>query len=232
MTMSLEFLKDNLEKIEETIIDCCQQAGRDVDTVKLLAVTKLQPLEKLRALYALGKKSFGENKVQELCDKAAALPGDIEWHLVGSLQSNKVRQALKFASWIHSVDSLKLIKRIERIAGEERRQPNIFLQVNLSGEKQKGGFKPEELEDALTCATNCKNLNLVGLMTMAKAGAPAHETLNLFKSLKKWQLELRVTFPQVKEISMGMSGDFNLAILAGATYIRIGSLLLGTRKYK
>ena len=230
--MSFDFLKENLDKIRQTIAESCQKAGRSTDSVKLLPVTKVQPLEKLQALYELGEKSFGENKVQDLNEKAEILPADIEWHFIGSLQSNKVRHVLKNASWIHSVDSVKLIKRIEKIAGEDGRHPKILLQVNLTGEEQKGGFSPDEIEVAVKLASECKNFDLVGLMTMGKAGAGDEETQEVFRGLKNIQNKLCKLVPELKEISMGMSGDFPLAILEGATYIRVGSLLLGARNYK
>ena len=230
--MSFDFLKENLEKIQKSIAKSCEEAGREATSVKLLPVTKVQPLEKLQALYDLGEKSFGENRVQELNEKAELLPKDIEWHLIGSLQSNKVRHALKYASWIHSVDSLKLIKRIDKIAGEDGVCPKIFLQVNLTDEAQKGGFEPDTLKEAVDLASNCKNLVLVGLMTMGKAAASDLENREVFKRLKDLQLALVDHYPQLSEISMGMSGDFPLAILEGATYIRVGSSLLGARQYK
>ena len=230
--MSFDFLKDNLNKIQQTISKACDKAGRLPESVTLLPVTKVQPLEKLTALYELGEKSFGENKVQEINEKAEALPQDIDWHFIGSLQSNKVRQVLKHASWIHSVYSIKLINRIENIAEKDGKRPKIFLQVNLTGEEQKGGFSPEKLEEAVKLASSCMNLELVGLMTMGKAGAGDSETLDVFKELKSIQVNLSKSEPKLSEISMGMSGDFPLAILEGATYIRVGSLLLGAREYK
>ena len=230
--MSFDFLKENLKNIRQTIDQACKDADRTPESVNLLPVTKVQPLEKLQALYELGEKSFGENRVQELCQKAELLPKDIEWHLIGSLQSNKVRQALKHASWIHSVDSVKLINRIEFIAGEDHKSPNIFLQVNLTGEAQKGGFEPEEIEEAVKVASECENLRVVGLMTMGSAGATDSETREVFKRLKRLQINLQKSVPELTEVSRGRSGDFHLAILEGATYIRVGSLLLGAREYK
>jgi len=230
--MSFEFLKENLQKIQKTIAESCEEAGRDISSVTLLPVTKVQPLEKLQALYELGEKSFGENRVQELNEKADKLPKDIEWHLIGSLQSNKVRHALKHATWIHSVDSIKLINRINKIAGEDGVKPKILLQVNLTDESQKGGFDPDKVAEAVEVASNCENLEIVGVMTMGKAGASDLENREVFRHLKELQLKLNEKYPQISEISMGMSGDFPLAILEGATYIRVGSLLLGSREYK
>lgn len=228
--MSFDFLKENLEKIQKTMAEACNEAGRDFTSVKLLPVTKVQPLEKLQALYDLGEKAFGENRVQELNEKAEKLPADIEWHLIGTLQSNKVRQALKHASWIHSVDSEKLIKRIDKIAGEDGVKPKILLQVNLTEEAQKGGFEPAAVEAAVKLAADCKNLETAGLMTMGKAGASDLENREVFRKLKELQAQLQSKYPQIREISMGMSEDFPLAILEGATYIRVGSLLLGVRE--
>ncbi len=223
--MSFDFLKENLSAINQQIAKACAASQRISTPVKLLPVTKFQPLEKLQALYDLGLRSFGENRLQELVDKAQKLPKDIEWHLIGTLQSNKVRQAVQFAKYIHSVDSLKLIERIERIAGEEKTKPFIFLQVNMTDEPQKGGLNPEEVDAAVKLALNCQNLKLLGLMTIGKADASDEETKLIFRKLANLQKK----YPALTELSMGMSADFPLAIPEGATYIRIGSLLLGER---
>ena len=229
--MSLDTIKSNLEKVKATMAESCAKANRKVEEIKLLPVTKKQPLEKLQWLYELGEKTFGENRVQELNEKAPLLPDDIEWHLIGSLQSNKVRAALKYAKYIHSVDSVKLIERIDRIAGEEGKKPFIFLQINITGEKQKGGIPEGSLKDAVEKAVNCENLKLIGFMTMGALGESDDKTQVVFKRLAELRNSYNGNFSQITELSMGMSGDFPLAILEGATYIRVGSSILGARQY-
>jgi pyridoxal phosphate enzyme (YggS family) len=229
--MSLEYIKNNLASIQQQVKDSCIDAGRGTAEVNLLPVTKKQPLEKLQYLYEIGEKSFGENRVQEMNEKAERLPKDIEWHLIGSLQSNKVRSALQNASYIHSVGSIKLLNRINTVAGEDGKHPRIFLQVNITEEEQKGGFPVGKLAEAIEIAAQCKNLSLVGLMTMGAADQEKLETQMVFQQLKGLRAQYLNDYPQLTELSMGMSGDFPLAILEGSTYIRVGSLLLGAREY-
>jgi PLP dependent protein len=229
--MSLESIKNNLASIQQQIKDICIDAGRSTAEVNLLPVTKKQPLEKLQYLYEVGEKSFGENRVQEMNEKAEQLPKDIEWHLIGSLQSNKVRPALQNASYIHSVGSIKLLNRINTVAGEDGKHPKIFLQVNITEEEQKGGFPVSKLAEAIETAAHCENISLVGLMTMGAADQGKLETQMVFQQLKALRTQYLSKYPQLTELSMGMSGDFPLAILEGSTYIRVGSLLLGAREY-
>ena len=229
--MSLSTIEKNLQEIRFRIDAACSLAGRRTSEVTILPVTKKQPLEKLEALYELGERSFGENRVQEMNEKAAVLPKDIKWHLIGPLQSNKVRAALKSACSIHSIDSLKLLDRVNRIAAEENKCPEIFLQVNITGESQKSGFTESELPEAVGKASCYENLRLRGLMTMGAAGADSEETRAVFRRLRELRDSFLADFPKLTELSMGMSGDFELAILEGATYIRVGSLLLGERQY-
>ena len=227
----MTFLRENLSRLNQQLKDCCAEAGREPRSVTLLAVTKRQPLEKLHAAYQLGLRCFGENQVQEMNRKAAELPGDIEWHLIGPLQSNKVRAALQHAAVIHSVDSLKLLERLERIAGEEGKKPRIFLQVNLTNETQKSGFQRQTLVKAVEFAVKCNNLQLIGLMTMGAASASCEENRAIFKELCNLRNFLQKTAPKLTELSMGMSGDFPVAVSEGSTLVRIGSLLLGERNY-
>lgn len=229
--MSLEYIKNNLASIQQQVKDSCIAAGRGISEVKLLPVTKKQPLEKLQYLYEIGEKSFGENRVQEMNEKAELLAKDIEWHLIGSLQSNKVRSALQNAAYIHSVSSIKLLNRINTVAGEDGKHPRIFLQVNITEEEQKGGFPVSKLAEAIEIAAQCKNLSLVGLMTMGAVDQGKLETQMVFQQLKGLRAQYLNDYPQLTELSMGMSGDFPLAILEGSTYIRVGSLLLGAREY-
>ncbi len=202
-------------------------AGRLPDGVKLLAVTKMVPVEVLRRFYAESAcRSFAESRIPELEQKTAALPGDIEWHFIGRLQGNKVRRAVQLARVIHSVDSLALLERIERIAGEEGCKPRVLLEVNVSGEASKAGVSPSELPPLAERAKGCVNLQWVGLMTMAPLGAGEAETLGYFRELARLRGELEGRLGvKLPELSMGMSGDFELAVEAGATMVRIGSAI-------
>lgn len=229
--MSLDFIKDNLTTTQKQVAAACTAAGRNISEVTLLPVTKQQPIEKLHSLYAIGERLFGENRVQDLNHKAALLPKDIQWHMIGAIQSNKARAVVQNASCIHSVDSMKLLERLNRVALEEEKCPAIFLQVNLTGEKSKGGFTEAELAEALEKAANSPGLNLSGLMTMGALVGNDEETRAVFRHLKNLRDSYSADYPQLKELSMGMSGDFSLAILEGATYVRVGSLILGARQY-
>ena len=230
-TMAFEFLAENLSTLQSSIAGECGKCGRSADEVNLLPVTKRQPLEKLQALYELGERQFAENRVQEMNEKAEMLPDDLTWHLIGPLQSNKVRHALKYATFIHSVDSLKLLDRIERIAGEDGKQVKVFLQVNLTGEQQKRGFSKDKLSEVAESSLEFKNVKIIGLMTMGSVNDDKDATILVFRELQQLQKALQIKYPEITQLSMGMSGDYKLAIPEGATYIRVGSLLLGEREY-
>ncbi|MEO8511050.1 MAG: YggS family pyridoxal phosphate-dependent enzyme [Chloroflexota bacterium] len=205
-----------------------ERAGRDPATVRILAVTKTWPVEVCRAALAAGLPMLGENRVQEAEAKVAALP-DAEWHLVGSLQSNKVRRAVAAFDVIHSIDSNALVERVERAAHDARRRPRILLQVNTTAEPQKGGLVAgEALAPALLAALrNLRHAQPVGLMTIGRAGGDAHEPFAALRRLRD-ELEQRAGVP-LPELSMGMSADWQAAVREGATLLRIGTALFGGR---
>ena len=225
-------INKNLRDVREKISEVTFASGREGKEVRLLAVSKTYPAEMIKLAYDSGQRMFGENKVQELEVKAPALPKDIEWHLIGHLQSNKVAKAVEFAAYIHAVDSIKLIDRIDRIAGEKNKTPKILLEVNISGEASKFGITTKEIEVLAETALKCENLELVGLMTMAPFGADENELSSVFSSLRKLrdllQKKYNVTLP---ELSMGMSSDFAIAIKEGSTIVRIGTSIFGHRNY-
>lgn len=204
----------------------CGRSGR----VRLVAVSKTFPEPLLREAYAAGARELGESRMQELVPKAAALPPDIAWHLIGHLQANKVRPAVKLAAWIHSVDSVELLQRIDRIAGEEGRHPQVLLEVNVLGEASKFGLTPEQALAAGEAFAGCSHLRVAGLMTMAPYEAPEAVLRQCFGGLRRLRdaMEARwgVSLP---ELSMGMSGDFGIAIEEGATIVRIGTAIFGGR---
>ncbi len=222
-------IAENLKSINERIANALAKASRPADGARLLAVSKTFPSDVVREAYDAGQLCFGENRVQELAEKAPKLPSDITWHLIGHLQQNKVRQALQHAAWIHSVDSSELFSRIDRIAAELGVNPRILLEVNVSGEESKFGLRPDDVEDVVA-----KNLEgpakCVGLMTVAPALASEAELHKIFEGLRnlrdKIQSNLKTSLP---ELSMGMSGDFEIAIAEGATIVRIGSAIFGHR---
>ena len=222
-------IAENLKSIKDRIAAALSKANRPQDGAMLLAVSKTFPPETIIEAYHAGQRAFGENRVQELVEKAPKLPQDIVWHVIGHLQQNKVRQALQHAIWIHSVDSSELFARINRIANELRVSPTILLEVNISGEESKFGLKPDDVEkviaDNLGGSAHC-----AGLMTVAPATATETELHDIFAALRnlrdKLQSNLNISLP---ELSMGMSGDFEIAIAEGATIVRVGSAIFGHR---
>ena len=205
-----------------------ERAGRDPATVRILAVTKTWPIEVCRAALAAGLPMLGENRVQEAEAKVAALP-DAEWHLVGSLQSNKVRRAVAVFGAIHSIDSEALLARVEHAGHDAGRRPQVMLQVNTTAEPQKGGMAAAEaLEPGMLSALrDLRHARPVGLMTIARAGADPHEAFAALRRLRD-ELEQRAGLP-LPELSMGMSGDWEAAVREGATLLRIGTALFGGR---
>lgn len=215
---------DNYLAVKADVEAACRHCGRVPETVKLLVVSKTIPIPVLMELYEFGIREFAENREPELAMKFAAMPDDICWHFIGPVQSNKIRKVLKLAKVIHSVDSQERLERFERIAGEEGVSPEIFLEVNVSGEESKGGMTPGELPAAAAMAVNCRNIRWRGLMTMAPIDAEECELEKVFGGLRalKEAQEKILSYP-LPELSMGMSGDFPEAIRCGATIVRVGS---------
>ena len=206
----------------------CVASGRTADEVRLVAVSKHADIEDVQALYDIGVRDFGESRAPELLRKSAALPRDIIWHFIGPIQANKVRKIVSCADMIHSAASTEIIERIDRICGEEKRHPKILIEVNVSGEESKGGFRPAEVAEAVKLALSCRNLELVGLMCMAPLEADHEQLMNIFGALRALEADLEKRFDcQLPELSMGMSGDFPEAIASGATMVRIGTAIFG-----
>jgi len=194
--------------------------------VKLLAVSKTQPASAVRELAACGQLDFGESRLQEALPKQEALEDlhDLRWHFIGRLQANKVRAVVRAFSWIHSIDSMALAERASRIALEEGRRPSVLLQVKLRDDPSKGGWDPQALEQAWPILRQLPGLDACGLMTMAPLGLAVDERRLLFRDCRK--LADALDLPQC---SMGMSGDWQQAVEAGATWVRLGSALFGAR---
>lgn len=220
-------LKRNLDAVATRIAAACQRANRRQAEVRLLTVTKTRPPGILRDLISLGVRAFGENRIQEAEPKIAELPETVEWHLIGHLQSNKVRRAIALFPWIHSLDSAELVERADRIAAELGRRPNVLLELNVSGEASKhGAHAPEDQEALFQAATRAKHLSVVGLMTMAPLTADPEQVRPCFRRLRELRDALAPRFGEgFRELSMGMSGDYEIAIEEGATWVRVGSAL-------
>jgi pyridoxal phosphate enzyme (YggS family) len=203
--------------------------------VKLIAVSKTKPFESILQLYKAGQRAFGENKVQELVSKFEVLPKDIEWHFIGNLQRNKVKYIAPFVSLIHSVDSLELLKEIDKQAKKNNRVIDCLLEFHIASEETKNGLDYEESISLLHSPEfkNFLNIRITGVMGMASFTENEAQILTEFKALKTTFDQLKADFFQTeetfKEISMGMSGDYELAIEAGSTMVRIGSSLFGKR---
>jgi pyridoxal phosphate enzyme (YggS family) len=209
---------DNYRALQCELAECAAKGGFDPAQLKVLAVTKNQPSEVIRELYDAGLREFAENRINILEEKMKLLPDDIVWHFIGKIQSNKVRKVVRAAKVLHSVDSPELLERIERIAGEENVSPELFIEVNISGEESKSGISACELEKMLE--VQLKHAKIAGLMTMAPFDANAEQLEHIFTTLKK-----TADRHQLKKLSMGMSNDCRIAAACGATIVRIGTAL-------
>ncbi len=222
---------ERLDAIEARIAAACARAGRQRDEVELVAVSKTHPPAAVAEVAALGIRVFGENKVQEARAKIPECPGHLSWHLIGHLQSNKARWAVELFDVIHSVDSEKLVRTLDVAADAAGKTVHILLEVNVSGEGSKFGLKPDEVAGVLAVANECPRLVVDGLMTMAPFAPEAEKARPYFRQLRELRDRLvRETGSPLATLSMGMSGDFEVAIEEGATLVRIGTLLFGERK--
>lgn len=226
-------LESQLKSVLASIRESAEASGRSPESVRLLAVSKTFPAEDIQEVYSAGQREFGENRVQELETKVPVLPKDIVWHLIGHLQSNKAAKAAELADWIHSVDSMKLVRKLSEAAAKNGKTLKILLEVNVSGEESKSGIRSkEELFQIAEAAAAAPGLEWKGLMTMAPAGAPPEVLKQVFAGLRSLRDELQAKFSvSLPELSMGMSGDYPAAIAEGATIVRIGTAVFGGRDY-
>jgi pyridoxal phosphate enzyme (YggS family) len=215
----------NIEAYKNLVEECRSK------NVELVAVSKTKPVAEILELYDLGQRDFGENYVQELLDKEKQLPKDIRWHFIGHLQSNKVKQIISFVHLIHGVDSLKLLKEINKQSEKIHKITNCLLQVHIAQEETKFGLNEEELNEIIRQFDNStmKNVNVLGLMGMASFTNNETQIRNEFKYLKSLQTKLSTVNCQLSILSMGMTADYTIAIEEGSTMIRVGSLIFGSR---
>ena len=223
-------IAERLAGLRARISGACVAAGRDAGEVRLLAVSKTFPAAAVQEAYDAGHRHFGESRQQEASSKIAVLPADIRWHFIGGLQRNKVRKVLGEFHTIHSVDSLRLAEYLDRISGEEGKRPELYLEVNIASEESKGGFSPGELIHAAAELAAFRQIDLLGLMSI-----PPDDPQNgrrWFAATRDLRDRLRAeTGLPLPGLSMGMSGDFEQAILEGATVVRVGSAIFGDRFY-
>lgn len=213
-------LASRIEAVQERIALACQRAGRKAEEVCLIAVTKTLPVDVLAEAYSLGLRQFGENRLQEALPKIEALPSDITWHFIGAFQSNKARKAAQSFQCIHTLSTPEHVRQVEKC--EVR--IDCCVQVNLTNEVQKSGTSPEGLDEVLRLGLQCRHVQVRGLMTMGRLEAAEDENRAVFRRLRKMTEERGLPWT-----SMGMSGDFEVAIMEGATHIRIGSAIFGER---
>jgi len=225
-------LKENYEKVLENIKIHAGKVGRNPEEIKLVAVTKTQPTDVLRIALNIGMRVFGENYAQELRDKSRELSDfNIEWHFIGRIQTNKLKYVVPVSRLIHSVYRIEEIVEIDKIAKKIGKVQDVLIEVNVSGEESKGGVKPEYVREIILKAQEFSNVRVIGLMTMAPYMEP-EETRKYFRLLRETRDNLKKEFPEVTELSMGMTNDYTVAIEEGSTIVRIGTAIFGERDKK
>ncbi len=223
-------IAENLARVEEQIATAADRAFRRREEVHLVAVSKKQDAEKIRAAAEAGQELFGESRVQEARGKIPDLPGRLRWHFIGHLQKNKIRHALPLFELFHSVDTLGLAEDLQRIAAEEGMNPRILLQVNVAGEASKHGFSPDALRRDFEAVLSLGRLTVDGFMTIPPLAPEAEASRRYFAALRELRDAIEAEFQvRLAELSMGMSGDFAVAIQEGATLVRLGTAIFGSR---
>lgn len=227
-------IRENLETVQKRMKVACETCGRDAGEVRLIAVSKTKPLPALQEAYTYGCRDFGENKVQELVEKYEAMPKDIRWHMIGHLQRNKVKYLVDKVFLIHSVDSLRLAQEIEKEAAKLEKTVNILIEVNVAEEESKYGVTAEETPALIEEIAKMPHIRVKGLMTIAPYVEDAEENRQYFEKLNKIYVDIihkNIDNVFMEELSMGMTGDYEVAITEGATYIRVGTGIFGERNY-
>ena len=225
-------IKENLEEVREKIHQACQRSGRREEDVTLISVSKTKPVEMLREAYEAGSRDFGENRVQEIMEKYGQMPEDVRWHMIGHLQKNKVRQVIDKAVLIHSVDTVELAEQIEKDAAKRDLTVDILLEVNVAEEESKFGFRTEEVEAAVMKIKEFPHVHIKGLMTIAPFVSNSEDNREVFKKLYQLYVDIRsknIDNVNMSVLSMGMTGDYEVAVEEGATMIRVGTGIFGAR---
>lgn len=225
-------IKENLEEVREKIRQACQRSGRREEEVTLISVSKTKPVEMLEEAYEAGSRDFGENRVQEIMEKYGQMPEGVRWHMIGHLQKNKVRQVIDKAVLIHSVDTVELAEQIEKDAAKRDLTVDILLEVNVAEEESKFGFRTEEVEAAVMKIKDLPHVHIKGLMTIAPFVSNSEDNREVFKKLYQLYVDIRsknIDNVNMSVLSMGMTGDYEVAIEEGATMIRVGTGIFGAR---
>lgn len=226
-------IRENIEFVEKEITEACNRAGRDRNQVSLIAVSKTKPVGMLQEAYDAGIRNFGENRVQELMEKMPVLPADIRWHMIGHLQRNKVKYIVGKVWMIHSVDSLELAEEISKEAVKKQVTVRILLEVNVAEEESKFGVTVQEALGLAEAAAKLPGIRVEGLMTIAPYTEVPEENRIYFQRLKQLSVDIydkNIDNVNMNVLSMGMTGDYSIAVEEGATYVRVGTGIFGERK--
>ena len=230
----MSLISENIQSVEERIRAACARAGRSRDEVTLICVTKTMPVEDLRQAYDAGQRSFGENRVQEINDKFPQLPSDIQWHMIGHLQRNKVRQLMGNTVMIHSVDSIRLAETISAEAEKAGIVMPVLIEVNAANEDSKFGVAPDRAESLIRAVSGLRGIHIEGLMTIAPYTDDPETNRPYFAALRELAVDISqkcIDNVSMNVLSMGMTGDFEVAIEEGATIVRVGTGIFGERIY-
>ena len=225
---------ENLAQVQKNIEESCREINRDPEEVTLIAVSKTKPVEMLKEAYDAGARVFGENKVQEIVDKYDQMPSDVKWHMIGHLQRNKVKYIVDKVAMIHSVDSFRLAETIEKEAAKKDVIVPILIEVNVAQEESKFGLKPEEVLPFIEEIADFSHIQIKGLMTIAPYVENAEENRGIFRELKKLSVDIaakNINNVTMSVLSMGMTGDYMVAVQEGATMVRVGTGIYGARNY-
>ncbi len=228
-------LKENLTEVQSRVEQACKRAGRDVTEVTLIAVSKTKPVTDLQEIYNAGVRDFGENKVQEMCDKMEKMPKDINWHMIGHLQRNKVKYIVGNVALIHSVDSYRLAEEINIQAKKKGIVVPILVEVNIADETTKFGVSKEDAMELVRQIASLDALSIKGLMTIAPYVVDPEENRAYFRKIKELSVDIdnqNIDNVSMDILSMGMTGDFEVAIEEGATMVRVGTGIFGKRDYQ
>ena len=227
-------ITENLEQVRKNIVEACKAVNRDPGDVTLISVSKTKPVSMLQEAYDAGSRDFGENKVQEIMDKYPQLPSDIRWHMIGHLQRNKVKYIVDKVALIHSVDSLRLAETIENEAAKHNVTVPILIEVNVAQEESKFGLKTDEVLALVESVAKLPHINIKGLMTIAPYVEDPEENRGIFRQLKKLSVDIEaknINNVNMSVLSMGMTGDYQVAVQEGATMVRVGTGIFGERDY-
>ena len=227
-------IRENLEQTRKNIEEACSRVRRDSGEVQLIAVSKTKPVSMLQEAYAAGARDFGENKVQELLEKQEVLPKDIRWHMIGHLQRNKVKYLVDKVYLIHSVDSLRLAQEIQKEAEKKQVEVNILVEVNVAGEESKFGSTAEEALQLIREIALLPAVHIQGLMTVAPYVEDPEKNRRIFADLKQLAVDImrkNIDNVNMNVLSMGMTGDYQVAVEEGATCVRVGTGIFGERDY-